>query len=132
MRNQIVFFLLIFLGCTSGNNSDKSENQMKVIEVKNPSGQPILKAETVNDLLHGKLSWFSSDGKVVSEGTFHNGKPYEGSFLDWSLYFTGDSIPYDVESYCQDWISTFESSFLSKKVDYSIVTVRYKNGDKIE
>ena len=132
MKNQLVFFLLIFLGCSLGNNEKKSDDQMKEIEINNPSGQLVLKAQVVNNMLHGKCVWYSSDGKMVSNGTFNNGKPHDGSFLDWSLFFKGDSVPYDLESYCQDWVSMFESSFLSQRVDYSSVTVVYKDGEKVE
>lgn len=132
MRYQILFFLLLTLGCSSGQNESKSEDQMKEIEINNLNGNLILKTQTVNNRLDGKCTWFNSDGEVLSDGVFDNGKPYEGSFLDWSLYFQGENISYDPESYCQDWVSTFEGSFLSKKVDYSLVTVVYKNGIKVD
>jgi hypothetical protein len=142
MMKMIVCILLagFGMGCAAGASKEhertasKEQEKTKEMEeliVKNDHGKTVMRGYMLNGKMEGVCVWYDGAGQTVSEGTFKEGKPHDGTFLDWSLFF-GEEItePYVPSVYAKDWVTPFESSFLSQQVDYSKVRVTYENGVK--
>ncbi|RZJ51065.1 MAG: hypothetical protein EOO19_01670 [Chryseobacterium sp.] len=93
----------------------------------------VLEYSIENNQLDGVCKWYSLDGTLLTNGIFKDGKPYEGSFLNWSLKIQNifKDNPYEVDTYCKDWIEFYESGFDSNLPDYNEFTEFYKEGKKI-
>lgn len=135
----ICTFYILLLGCNAANSNDRqsekmNQSELKEIKVKAESGVVILIGTTSNEQMHGECQWYDTRGIEITSGEFKNGKPWNGTFLDWSLFDEKESVDnaFDIDYYCQDWITFYESSFLSQKVDFSPITIRYKNGKNTE
>lgn len=103
------------------------------IEVKSESGDVVAVMHVQEGLLHGSCQWFNQQGEQVSTGIFKNGTPYNGTFLNWSLYFLNidKQNPYELKAYSTDHITLFHDSRLSERPDYNKLLETYKEGVKV-
>lgn len=90
--------------------------------------------EVKDGLLDGKCEWYDSRGALVAFGFFRKGKPYAGTFINWTRFLPSKqgTQPYELEYYCADWVTLFESSFDSESPQYANVLEAYSNGSQIE
>lgn len=142
IKGTLVMLTIVLLSCSHNgelsepkdkpvNNSQNDE--IETITVKNKQGNVVLEAHASGNKLEGNCIWYSSQGDVVAKGVFKNGKPWEGTFIDWTRFVSDSTAaPYDRDFYCRDWVSHFEMSFLSNRVDYAPLIVRYKDGQGVE
>lgn len=83
--------------------------------------------------LSGLAIWYNSNSNPVSCGLFFEGKPYTGTFVNWSLFIDewGED-PYELEKYAKDYMSMFENGpfGIDRPIDTIIET--YVNGIKID
>lgn len=110
-------------------NMDKTE---KII-IKDDFDKVMAVMYVNNLLLHGRCKWYNGRGELVSDGEFQNGKPYTGTFINWSNFLGefNEENPYDTSVYCKDWITRFELSFRSEYPKYDIVLENYYEGEKV-
>lgn len=123
--------MLLSGSCSGGGVEEESSK----IEVRNEQGIIVLKGFIVDETkMDGECSWFNGKGQKVTQGTFKDGEPWEGTFLDWSLFIDNwkGNNPFEATEYAKDWVTIYEASFLSRKIDYSPVIVSYKNGKRLD
>lgn len=103
------------------------------IIIKNKMEDIVGRINVKNTILHGHCEWYDGRGNLVAYGYFNHGVPFTGTFLNWTNFLT--ELPmekaFDVEMYCQDWVSRFESYFRSESPKYEIVIETYYIGLKI-
>jgi len=109
------------------------EETAKEISVQTADGRVVARMNLRNGVLHGLCEWFDGCGNRVARGTFADGVPVTGTFLDWNRFFPGScgQDPFAPETYGQDWVTKFEASFLSQSPDYGLVSERYRDGQRI-
>jgi hypothetical protein len=132
-KSPSAFFILIIIltaltACNNNKKKDKMKNEDQHI-IKN-NNVTVLEYAIKDNRLNGTCKWYSLDGILISNGIFKDGKPYEGSFLNWSLkiqnIFKDD--PYEVTIYCRDWVAFYENSFDSNLPDYDEFLEFYEKG----
>jgi len=108
---------------------DKTE---KII-IKNDLNKIVAVMYVSNSLLNGQCKWYDSRGELISDGEFIRGKPYTGTFINWSNFLGefNQEYPYDISVYCKDWVTRFEMSFRSERPKYDIVLENYNKGEKV-
>ncbi|MEP6844389.1 MAG: hypothetical protein ABI861_00225 [Panacibacter sp.] len=107
-------------------------NNLNELVITNSSGIIVAKMNVKNSVLDGHCEWRNGEGQLVAYGTFRNGIPYVGTFLNWSVFFAQlRANPYGIDQYPKDWITLFEESFLSESPKYNMVLESYYNGEKI-
>lgn len=104
-----------------------------IMIIRNKRNELVAKAETKEGVLHGHCEWHNGIGSVISYGLFDDGSPMSGTFLNWAKYFPEFSKydDYDPSIYCKDWITVFESGFLSESPKYEMVIEAYYNGVRL-
>ena len=134
-KSPLVFYLLIILltsltTCTNNTKNNKMKNENQHI-IKN-NNVIVLEYTLKNNHLDGVCKWYSMDGTLLTNGIFKEGKPYEGSFLNWSLKIQNafKEDPYETTIYCRDWVEFYESGFDSNLPDYNEFMEFYQNGEK--
>lgn len=101
--------------------------------IKNKNDEIVARVGIRDGVLHGHCEWYDGCGKLVAYGLFNSGSPIVGTFLNWARYFSepDKNSDYAREIYCKDWITVFESGFLSETPKYEMVIEAYYNGQKI-
>lgn len=97
-----------------------------------PDGHTVARMSVAQGRLEGLCEWFDLQGNKLCSGTFSNGKPQTGTFLNWSLHFgefAGED-PWKPDLYCRDWVTIFEGSHDSALPDYSRFTEVWEDGKK--
>ena len=109
--------------------SKKSNN----ILIRNKRNELVAQVGIKNEVLHGHCEWHSGTGHLVAYGLFYDGSPNAGTFLNWAKHFPefAKYSNYDPEIYCKDWITIFESGFLSEFPKYEMVIEAYCNGVRL-
>ncbi|RPH32885.1 MAG: hypothetical protein EHM93_07515 [Bacteroidales bacterium] len=104
--------------------------ERKNIIVRNKRNETVGLIGIEDGVLHGHCEWYNSKGKLISYGLFKKGYPFTGTFLNWSnfLPISNKNNKYDQEFYCKDWITIYESSFLSESPKYEKIIEAYCNG----
>lgn len=132
----IIIIYILFLAIVLGNCKNKNEIKMNrtykhTIKSK---GVIILEYELKDKKLHGNCNWYSLKGVMLSSGEFKNGKPFTGSFLNWSKVINNifKEDVYEIESYCKDWVTFYESGFDSALPKYITFLEFYNEGKKEE
>ncbi len=134
MKVYLLFIVLSVMGmsCSANHSIDQKDMELKEITVKTTNGNIVMVGKLMNDKLEGQCIWYNGAGVEVSKGDFKDGKPFNGTFIDWSLHFNElEKGSYNSTEYCKDWVTIFEASFLSKKIDYSHLIVVFKEGKRI-
>lgn len=134
MKVYILFIGLSIFGmsCSANHSIHQKDMELKDVTVKTTNGSTVMVGKLMNDKLEGQCVWYNGAGVGVSKGDFKDGKPFNGTFIDWSLHFSElEKESYNPTEYCKDWVTIFEASFLSKKIDYSHLIVVYKEGKRI-
>ncbi|NOU16598.1 MAG: hypothetical protein HOO91_03445 [Bacteroidales bacterium] len=105
----------------------------KNIIIKNKRNETVGIMGIENGVLHGPCEWYNGQGKLISYGLFNEGYPIAGTFLNWANFspISDKSNKYDLTFYCTDWITIFESSFLSESPKYEKLIEAYYNGLKL-
>jgi hypothetical protein len=108
----------------------KSEERI----IQDQNGKTVAVMQLKNGVLDGKCEWFNGKGELVVYGFFKEGKPWAGTFLNWTLFMQGQNIknPYDVAIHCRDWISLFEASFDSEIPHYEKLIEVYSIGKRLK
>ena len=97
------------------------------IVIKAESGALVARLNLKDAVLDGHCEWFDGRGDAIAYGLFKNGIPFSGTFLNWTKYFShlAGGTPYDPKTYCQDWVTMFESCFDSEPPKYELVLEAY-------
>ncbi len=84
-------------------------------------------------VLHGHCEWYDLSDNLVAYGFFKSGVPFTGVFLNWAKFFGefDKDKAYDAQTYCQDWVTRFESVFDSELPKYEILVEAYSGGRQI-
>jgi hypothetical protein len=101
--------------------------------IKNREGGVIARIDRRDAVLEGLCEWYDGQRNLLSCGVFHNGRPFAGTFLNWSNFFSEfeKDSPFDPAVYCRDWLSLFEASFRSESPKYEILIEAYFRGAKL-
>jgi len=101
--------------------------------IKTTMAEIIARISLRDGKLHGHCEWYDLRGNLVSYGSFNNGMPVAGTFLNWANFLSqlGKEMPYDPSTYCRDWVTVFEVHFASELPNYRLVIEAYSNGMKI-
>ena len=129
---SILLVTIFITSCISEKNRNKKmEIKKHIIENNN---QKVLEYSVRNNQLHGECIWYAHNGVMIASGVFKDGKPYTGSFLNWSKVIDNIFLEdnYEVKTYCRDWISFYESGFDSKSPDYTSFLEFYDQGKRVE
>jgi hypothetical protein len=110
-----------------------SEPTEKVV-IRNRAGDVVGRFAVREGALHGRGTWFDGNGVLVADGVFEAGRPHDGTFLNWSRFFSDadSSAPYDAHSHLRDWVSRFEECFRSERPKYDMVREKYADGEQSE
>ena len=87
--------------------------------------------QLVGGILQGACEWFDPQGVTVASGTFRGGRPWDGTFLDWSRLWSDVSDPWAVDVQSADRITAFEAGYLSERPDYDRIRVRFVAGEQV-
>ena len=89
---------------------------MKESTVKSDKGFVVIKGSTLNGSMEGECIWYDGTGKPILNGIFRDGKPFSGTFVDWSLEFKElKSDPFEPKEYAKDWVTFMRSPSCRKK-----------------
>jgi hypothetical protein len=102
--------------------------------IKNRGNRTIAAMEIKDGLLDGKCEWYDGSGGLIAFGFFRKGEPWAGTFISWAPFFPPNATtkPYDIEYYCDDWVTIFESGFDSERPQYAKVLEVYSDGRQIK
>lgn len=121
---------LVLLVVTLANcKTDKMDTQESQIIIRNQDNNIVAEIGIKEDQLHGLCIWYDSEQSPIVCGLFNNGRPYSGTFANWSLIaenWPGDAFTKQV--YCDDWVSFFEASYVSNKRSFNEVIQTYVAG----
>lgn len=101
--------------------------------VKGESGNIVARMSVRDGELNGQCRWFDGAGELVAVGFFKQGRPWSGTFLNWSSFLPGDegSPTYSQQRHGRDWITLYESTFDSVAPDYQPIIEAYCKGKRI-
>ena len=100
--------------------------------IKNNDQGVVAIISLLNNSLHGRCEWFDGRGKILSSGYFENGEPFAGTILNWSKVFIElEEKPFERDYYCKDWITIYETMYLSEEPDYRNLVEAYYRGERI-
>ena len=108
----------------------KIENRV----IQNNAGKTVAVMRLKESALDGKCAWYNGQGGLIAYGFFKNGKPWAGTFLNWTLFMQlkDKTRPYNVTNHCQDWVSLFEASYDSETAHYLLLVEVYSDGNRID
>lgn len=102
------------------------------VTVKTSSEKIVGEMHVQDGKLEGVCTWFDLHGKIISKGSFKEGKPYEGEIVNWAVIFQElKDGPFEVENYCQDWVSQYSAFYRSEIPDFSEFLQTYKAGRQV-
>ncbi len=103
------------------------------IVIERERGEVVARMNLKDAVLDGHCEWYDGWGNLIACGSFKDGVPFTGIFLNWTNFFghLRKEDPYDPTVYCQDWITMFESSFDSEPPKYELVLEAHYKGQKL-
>ncbi len=109
--------------------SGKTEDRV----IRDHRGKTVAVMQIRDSLLDGKCEWYDGKGGLIACGFFKDGKPWAGTFLNWTLFMPEQdrAQPYDLVTHCKDWVSVFEASFDSEPPQYRKLIEVHSNGERI-
>lgn len=125
-------YLIFTLTLSNCNKTNMQESKTQII-VRNEQQNIVAELGVKNDTLNGLAIWYNSDGNPVACGLFYNGKPYTGTFLNWSEFIDewGDD-PYLLSKYAKDYMSMFEAGPIGIDRPINELIDSYVNGQKLD
>lgn len=124
-RLILICIPLLFAACMN-------PQDQHTITVSTDDDKVVAKISIVDSVLNGTCTWYDLDGKELATGEFKNGKPWEGTILNWAkIVETAPEDPFSYNFYCEDWITFFEISHASQRPDYDRVKEVYQQGNKV-
>lgn len=105
----------------------------KEMVIRNKSGGIVSRMNVIENKLHGHCEWYDGKGDLIAYGIFKDGIPFTGTFLNWAKFLTelDKEYPYNVENYCKDWVTIFETHFLSEQPKYELILEAFFNNEKL-
>ena len=99
----------------------------KEVVIKTETGEVVARMNLKDAALHSHCEWYDGWGNLVAYGSFKNGIPFTGTFLNWTKFFNElpKEDPYDPAIYCKDWVTIFEACFASEPPKYEMVIETY-------
>lgn len=129
INTLLIFLLFNILSCNKATNMEHKTTQQIV---KNNKQQIVAEIGIKNNKIHGLCIWYNSTQNPITCGLFNEGKPYSGTFINWSLFLPElENNPYKKDLYCKDWVTMFEISHISKEINFNHLIEIYVNGEKI-
>jgi hypothetical protein len=129
----LTFFIIIGLGlCTQCKKEKMNDNNTQII-VKNDNGDIVGEIGVRDNKIHGLCIWYSGDQNPIACGLFNEGKPYTGTFANWSKFIENwDGGTYQTDLYCQDWVTMFELRSISQATNFNEIIESYSKGQLIQ
>ena len=128
-KTSYIVIIIILSNC---NQTNMQESKTQTI-VRDQQQNIIAELGVKDGQLNGLAIWYNTSSNPVSCGLFFEGKPYTGTFVNWSEFIDdwGDD-PYVLEKYAKDYMTMFENGpfGIDRPIDGLIET--YVNGTKID
>jgi hypothetical protein len=105
----------------------------KEVVIRSEWGSVVARLNLDEGILNGHCEWYDGRGNLVAYGVFKQGVPHTGTFPNWARFFSNpnEENVYESQTYCQDWVTTFESMFDSEPPTYEMVLEAYSNGKNL-
>jgi hypothetical protein len=125
---KILFFCFTTLLLTACMTPQKSH----ILTLTSDDGKKVAEIALIDSVLNGPCTWWDLEGNKIAFGEFKDGKPWEGTILNWAKFSEiVPEAPFSYDFYCQDWITFFEISHASQRPDYGRVSETYHLGEKV-